>query len=243
MPTPSGEAREDEIVELVTSALAARGGVVELLDRPDRNPERSDGLTVDLELLIDDVKWAIDVIALRWGSGLEGAVRKIKVTLELKVANRIDPDQTLILYCHASRDAKVISSLVALASTAVETSTDQWRGDEAALLRERVDGLGAVEVCPWLSSTADLAEEVSSSTGLAVRKKLEGQFDRARSLGYRAALVMDQRGAEDLTFGANFLPSPSTILSVVEEIEREAAAAFDGLLLIDAQNDLQLLRW
>jgi hypothetical protein len=30
---------------------------------------------------------------------------------------------------------------------------------------------------------------------------------------------------------------------VVEEIERQAAAAFDGLLLIDAQNDLQVLRW
>ncbi len=243
MPTSSGESREDEIVELVMSALAARGGVVELLDRPDRNRERSDGLTVDLELLIDEVRWAIDVMSLRWGSELEGPVRKVKATLELEVAKRIDADQTLILYCHASRDAKVISSLVALASSAVEASTDQWRGDEAALLRARAEGLGAVEVCPWLSSTADLAEEVSSTSGFAVRKKLEGQFGRARDLGYRAALVMDQRGAEDLTFGANFLPSPSTILSVVEEIERQAAVAFDGLLLIDPQNDLQLLRW
>ena len=54
---------------------------------------------------------------------------------------------------------------------------------------------------------------------------------------------MDQKGAEDLTFGANFLPSPSTLLAMVEEIERQATLAFDGLLLIDPDDDLQLLRW
>ena len=80
-------------------------------------------------------------------------------------------------------NATGISRLVALASTAVETSTDRWRGDEAALLRHRVDELGAIEVCPWLGSTADLSEEVSSSSGLAVRNKLAGQFDQPEALG------------------------------------------------------------
>lgn len=218
-----------------------------VLERLRSHPEESEAVSawatfIRSGLIPDRSRRPERPLDLEWEPSSEDAIVRAvgrKASLELEVANRIDADQSLILYCHASRDAKVIGSLVALAASAVEASTDQWRGDEAALLRARVVGLGAVEVCPWLSSTADLAEDVSSTSGLAVRKKLEGQFDRVRGLGYRAALVMDQRGAEDLTFGANFLPSPSTVLSVVEEIERQAAVAFDGLLLIGPQNGLQ----
>ena len=64
MPTPSAETLEDEVVGIVVSDLLATGHTAELLDRPDWNPDRIDGLTVDAELGVDGERWAMDVITL-----------------------------------------------------------------------------------------------------------------------------------------------------------------------------------
>ena len=53
MPTPAAERRKDEVIALVSADLLRSGSSVTLLDRPDRNPSRADGLRVDAELAID----------------------------------------------------------------------------------------------------------------------------------------------------------------------------------------------
>ncbi len=81
MPTQAAEQREDRVVELVIADLVCSGKSVTLLDRPDRNALRNDGLTVDAEIMVDGQRWAVEVTTLRWKSGLEGAVRKLKSRL------------------------------------------------------------------------------------------------------------------------------------------------------------------
>lgn len=48
MPTQMAERREDEVIDLVTADLKRHSGqLATVLDRPDRNRHRADGLTVD----------------------------------------------------------------------------------------------------------------------------------------------------------------------------------------------------
>lgn len=170
--------------------------------------------------MVDEAKWALDVITLRWRPSLEAAVKKITGRLRREIPEPND-GEVLIVYCHAHTSREEIDSLIRLALTAVKSGTDQWRADEAALVRPRVEGLDAIVVCPWLGSTADLADEVASSMGTATRKKLLGQLRRARDVGYRTALAIDGRGHDGLKFGANYLPSARTVQFVVEGLERE----------------------
>jgi hypothetical protein len=78
MPTPAAERREDEVIALIAADLVRSGCSATILDRPDRNAGRADGLTVDAELAVDAERWALDVTTLRWHQGLEGAVQKVK---------------------------------------------------------------------------------------------------------------------------------------------------------------------
>ena len=98
VPTPDATRREDHVVDLVISDLVRSGRSVTLLDRPDRNAERTDGLTVDAELLVDGQRWAMDVTTLRWRSGLEGAVEKLKVRLKREFGADLDATgRTLVM--------------------------------------------------------------------------------------------------------------------------------------------------
>jgi hypothetical protein len=79
VPTPFAADREDQVVRLVISDLVGSGHAA---DRPDRNPSRSDGLTVDAELSVDGERWALDAMTLRWRPALEGSVAKLEARLE-----------------------------------------------------------------------------------------------------------------------------------------------------------------
>ena len=74
--------REDQVVRLAISDLVGSGHAAELVDRPDRNPSRSDGLTVDAELSVDGERWALNAMTLRWRPALEGSVAKLEARLE-----------------------------------------------------------------------------------------------------------------------------------------------------------------
>ena len=243
VPTPDATRREDHVVDLVISDLVRSGRSVTLLDRPDRNAERTDGLTVDAELLVDGQRWAMDVTTLRWRSGLEGAVEKLKVRLKREFGADLDATgRTLVMTCHVSADEDVIRSLVELARSAVMSGQNQERNDEAASLWPRTPELGAVIVQPWLGQSANLQDEIVLSSGQPLGKKLRGQQSGARALGYRTCLAIDQRGAPDLRFGANFMPHPETIAAAVEQVEVEAGAPFDLLALIRDDDTVRWLR-
>ena len=81
MPTPAAERREDEVIALIAADLIRSGRSASILDRPDRNSDRTDGLTVDAELAVDAELWALDVTTLRWHQDLEGAVQKLQARL------------------------------------------------------------------------------------------------------------------------------------------------------------------
>lgn len=232
MPTPTAERREDEVVALIVADLVRSGRSTTIIDRPDRNAGRADGLTVDAELVVDAEPWALDVTTLRWHQGLEGAVQKIRARLTREFGAQLQAlGRTLIVTCHVSTDEQVIRSLVELARQAV-VSGHQRRGDEEAALWPWSPELGVIEVQPWLGQSANLIEEVVLSSGDALGKKLRGQLARARGRGYRTCLAIDQSGSPDLRFGANFLPLPGTIVAAVEQVEVTAGASFDVLVLV-----------
>lgn len=245
MPTSAANAREDQVIRLIHESLLATGHNVVLVDRPDRNrPSRIDDLTVDAEFSVDGERWALDVTTLRWRPSLEGAVERVKGALDREFRVELERSQTtLVLYCHPSAERGAEHSLVGLARAAIESGKDQRREDELAQLRPRSAGLEAIEVCPWLSETPDVKEEVVLSFGAAAAKKLKVQLTSARALGYRIALAIDQRGAEDLRFGANFLPSSATVASVVADLETQTGVLLDAVLLVGPENDVQWLRW
>ena len=103
LPTDAAIAREDWVVDLTVAAFASLGLDTTVIDRPDRSADRSDGLTVDAELLVSGVRWAVDIVTLRWRSQLESDVAKLKGRLmkefgpSLKVAHK-----SLVLTCHPS---------------------------------------------------------------------------------------------------------------------------------------------
>ena len=95
-------------------------------------------------------------------------------------------------------------------------------------------------VQPWLGLSADLQEEIVLSSGEPITKKLPGQLSRARELGLRTCLAIDQRGSSGLKFGANFMPHARTIFAAVDHTERLAEIAFDIVVLV--RND-DMVTW
>jgi hypothetical protein len=52
MPPSTAEQREDKVISLLVADLMRLGRTAAVLDRPDRNADRTDGLTVDAELAL-----------------------------------------------------------------------------------------------------------------------------------------------------------------------------------------------
>lgn len=243
MPTPLAERREDDVIALVTASIRCSGQSVEILGRPDRNHRRGDGLTVDAELAVGGELWAIDVMTLRWRSDLEASVKKLERRLEEEFGTQLDnANRTLIVTCHISTDEQDIRALVELARQAIVSGQSRRRGDEAAMLLSRSPQLGAVEVEPVLGQSANVREEIVLSSGEALKKKLRGQLSRARALGYRTCLAIDQRGSRDLEFGANVLPLPETVVAAIEQVEATVGTLCDILFLIQESDRVLWLR-
>jgi hypothetical protein len=243
MPKPLATLREDQVIDLVLTELRRSGRSVDLLDRPDRNNKRDDGLTVDAEVLVDKEQWALDVTTLRWYPRLEGDVQRITKRLEKEVGSQLrDMNRTLVLTCHVSSDKNKVNSIIELAVSAVNSGEDRRRGDEVAVLCDWSPALGAVEVQPWLGQCENVREEVVRSFGKSLANKLQGQFSRARELGYRTCLVIDQHGPPGTQFGANFLPLPGTIITAVEQVEARMKASIDLLILVPGDDTVQWLR-
>ena len=246
MPTPDAERREDAVVHLVELDLRESGRTVELLDRPDRHKRRSDGLTTDAVFSVDGSLWATDVTTLRWHHNLESRVRKLTSRLEREFGQELKATgMTLYVTCHVLRDdsaTESIASLVELARAAITSGHDQVRGDEAAQLHPRESDSVAVVVQPWLTHSVKVVDEVVGSLGPALRKKLTQQLTRARPLGYITCLVIDQRGACDLTYGANVMPFPETVAQAVELVETEVGVVLDRVALIREDDSVIWIR-
>jgi hypothetical protein len=243
MPTPAAKRREEQVIALITADLIRSGRSAALVDRPDGNPDRADGLTVDAELSVDGERWAMDVTTLRWRRDLEGSVQKLKTRLEKEFGAQLRATgRMLVLTCHVSSDEPVIRSLIELARRAVASGLDQTRGDEAAVLVPSMPELGLVEVQPWLGQSANLREEILLSSGEPFTKKLKGQLSRARELGYRTCLAIDQRGSPDLQFGANVMPLPGTIAAAVTHVENVAEVSFEVVVLVRSDDTVAWIR-
>lgn len=243
MPTAAAEAREDEVVGIVVSNLVAGGRSAELVDRPDRNPDRADGLTVDAELRVDAERWAMDVITLRYDSQLESAVGKLEARLKREFGAQLDAGGTrLSVLGYVLTDETGNEGLVELARRALRSGEQEWSGDELAFVQLRPLGEDSVGVGPWLGRTADLRVELTSSSGGPIAKKLRRQLGRARDLGYQTCLALDQKGAGDLQYPANFLPDPATILQAITDVEQQVGVNVDLLVLVASDDAAHWLR-
>lgn len=244
MPSHSACEREDQVVDLVIADLSQSGRLARVVDRPDRGQSRrADGLTVDVELEVDGERWAMDVTTLRWHSGLEGAVQKLEDRLTKEFGPQLEAvGRTLIVTCRVSKNEKSIHSIIELARQAVVSGQNQRRGDEAAALYPWSPELGAVEVQPWLGQLTNLTEEIVLAFGNSLEEKLKGQLVKARALGYRTCLAIDQRGSPDLKYGANFLPLPETILIGVHKVETKVGTSCDYLAIIRENDAVHWIR-
>jgi hypothetical protein len=186
---------------------------------------------------IDRERWAIDVMTLRWRHPLEAAVGTItkKLTTEFEAALSAR-NTSLLVHCHAVTDPGSLSDVVELCKAALESGQDQHRGDHVARLVPPETGLPRIEVQPWLAQSADLAEEIVSVSGPPLVKKLPRQLRVARERNYRVGLALDQRGADDLAFGANFLPAPATIVAAVRRIAQREEMALDAVYVVLPNN-------
>lgn len=243
MPTPLAEQRENAVIDRVVDSLIRSGQLVTILDRPDRSHRGGDGLTVDAELAVGGERWALDVMTLRWQSELESLVQKLKRRLEDEFGTQLDnAGKTLIVTCHISSDEQHIRALVDLSRQTMGSGQSRRRGSEVVSLWSRSPQLGAVKVEPVLGQSANVREEIVLSLGDALKKKLRGQLSRARALGYRTSLAIDQRGAPDLEFRANVLALPETVASAIERVEATVGTLCDILVLIQESDRVLWLR-
>ena len=135
------------------------------------------------------------------------------------------------------------TAYVELARRAVATSEEQWDEGRMAQLRPLAEGVPKVEVWPLTGTNAELRLEIITSSGKPIAKKLNRQLSRAAELGHVTCLVLDQRGADDLEFGANWLVQhPETVMSALEELEQDAKSRADRVALVRPDNSLIWLR-
>jgi len=246
VPTPEAEAREDAVVELVRESLNAAGLAAELTDRPDRS-KATPGYTVDAEFDVNGARWALDIMTLRWNAQLESRTSKLAARLEADFTEQLKADGLVMrMTCLAPKDETALGRLVEMARRAVETVKSVDAGDEGVSLYARPPDWPSdeppVEVSPWLGEHAHVQTELVSSFGESLAKKLQGQLARARSFADRVGLAIDQVGARDLRFGANWMAAPETVELAVTEVEREVGLKLDFLVLIPANGQVRWLR-
>jgi hypothetical protein len=155
VPTSFAHAREDQVVvDLILADLVNSGVAAEVIDRPDRNHERSDGLTVDAELAVRRERWAMDVMTLRWPPSLSAGVEKLEARLESEFGPQLDGSGVvLVVTCHVSTQDSVVRSVLETAPAggrvgdAVAAATEAPRGGRADL---------------WLGEFAEIRQELIS---------------------------------------------------------------------------------
>jgi hypothetical protein len=246
LPTPEAEAREDEVIEIVLDSLVSAGVPARITDRPDRS-RNTPGYTVDAELEVNGVSWALDVMTLRWNSLLESRVARLEKRLIQEFAAPLEAmRRVLSVTCHPPRDLRDMERIVTMARNTVDTSRETLKGDEGASLYARPSDwpadLPPITVSPFLGEHAQIRAEIVSSSGESLAKKLNGQLARARLLGKRIGLAIDQRGSSDLKFGANWMAHSETIAMAIQEVEQETARSLDFLAIAKADNTVEWLR-
>lgn len=245
MPSPAACEREDRVIELIIDNLSRSGREVNLKGRPDRLPaDDTGGLTVDALLQIDEECWALDVMTLRWGQQYEGFVEKLTRELNRRFGGQLrNMKRTLCVTCSVNSEKSHFQELLTMAASAM-ASPEGCRGIglEEARLWPWSPGIGPVEVQPWLGQSANVREDLRLSSGNALKKKLLGQFQRAREMGYRTCLAIDQRGASDLKYGANFLAIPQIVVAFLEEIEAEVGTSLDLAAIIHENDGVSWVR-
>ena len=76
------------MVKLVCTSSRAAGLAAEVSDRPDRS-RKTPGYTIDAELNVSGVRWAMDIMTLRWSPRLESRVSKLAAQLEEDLSEEI----------------------------------------------------------------------------------------------------------------------------------------------------------
>ena len=244
MPTEDANRREDEVIDLVVRSLCDHGRRTLVVDRPDRRQsQKPGGLTVDVILEIDGEKWAMDVMALTWRRDRNPAVDKLAARLTKEFGSKlIAINKTMFLIAHVSLDQAVQDSLVELVRSALDSGKNLRCRDESVEFYPWQFRLGPVCVQPWLQTSFRVSEEIFNSAGPSIAKKLRGQALRARELGFRAMLAMDQRGSRDLKYGANYMAHPQTIRIALERTESDVEQNFDSVAVVQANDTVNWIR-
>lgn len=220
---------EREAVRSFTRELARRGRRALVVSWPEDEERDPRGLTVDALLDIDGELYAVDHSRVTYGPRVVPALvesdRRLAERLERLAAahgraivvSLAPPDGS-----PGARDA-FLDLVVELAEAALLDGTSYLADDGATSVQLLPTptirgGPNRVAIFGRLASTPSVEEQVRSALRAPVEKKLSRQLARARSLGYRAILLLDQYPPPAAVAPSNELAAPATIASVMGDL-------------------------
>lgn len=219
MPTPGSLASEDEAIDALMRHLTARGHSARLRSRPDRQPEHL--LTVDAELDIDGVRWAVDVCAASFSPLLRPASDRAESLLR----SALEPIAAaagvgIHVQCVAQEGAPgapwgveyyqaLIAAALALAPEGIGASRTVTDGAHVEIIDRSDANRHGVQISIWLGRSPDIAAELTRDLRTPIHNKLTGQLQRAREAGLRVGLVIDARRPRTSATGGTSTPPTS----------------------------------
>jgi hypothetical protein len=87
-------------------------------------------------------------------------------------------------------------------------------------------------------SNPNLIDQLRTHFQPVVEKKLKNQIKRAKALGYRTALILDQVGPSHAPLGANWLSRPGVVWSIVDEVRQICPGILDGGAVVDPRGEV-----
>ena len=220
---------ERAAVHALVRELAERGRRAVVVSWPEDEERDPRGLTVDALVDIDRELYAVDHSRVTYGPHVPATPDESASGLAQRL-DRVAADhgRAIVVSLAPSPGAQTVrdgfyDDVVELAEAALLDGTSLLAEDgttSVQVLQTPTIGGSSdrVAIFGWVASTPTVREQVQSALRAPVEKKLTRQLARARTLGYRAILLLDQVAPPDAVAPSNEMASPATIGSVLNDL-------------------------
>jgi len=229
MPKDGARQREDEILDLVCSALSTDGRTLTLVDRPDRPGRSAPDLTVDAVIKVSedsyDARWAADVCLAsnKFNPKVPAAMRELRQLLSPALTDlAAKVGRCVSVSCRPyvrldgvgrrewrRRMAGVVRNIIGRAMLALAWPGGEYSDPEVSIRWQQV------ELWPHGDRVLLTFHDPFPGEGFrfadAVTQKLTNQLSRAHVLGYPTLLILDQKSPRYVDWIINHAPEPHEI--------------------------------